>query len=87
MRFTGYSDDIELFMQQLYVSLSERDRRRYAAVEAVKLGYGRILYLSNLFGCSEKTIRRGLSELYDPPTLSLGRSRKKGVDANVVSTR
>ena len=45
MRFTGYSDDIELFMQQLYVSLSERDRRRYAAVEAVKLGYGSILYL------------------------------------------
>ena len=86
MRFTGYSEEIELFMQQLYASLSERDRRRYAAVEAVKLGYGSILYLSHLFGCSEKTIRRGLDELYDPPMLPLGRSRKKGADANVVST-
>ena len=37
MRFTGYSDEIEFFMQQLYVSLSERDRRRYAAVEAVTI--------------------------------------------------
>ncbi len=86
MRFTGYSDEIEFFMQQLYVSLSERERRRYAAVEAVKLGYGGILYLANLFGCSEKTIRRGLDELYDPPRLPLGRARKKGADANVVST-
>ena len=69
-------------MQQLYASLSERDRRRYAAVEAVKLGYGSILYLSHLFRCSEKTIRRGLDELYDPPMLPLGRSRKKGADAS-----
>lgn len=87
MRFTPYSAEIELFMQQLYASLSERDRRRYAAVEAVKLGHGGILYLAQLFGCSERTIRHGLDELHDPPTLPLGRTRKKGADANVVSTR
>jgi hypothetical protein len=86
MRFTRYSEEIEFSMHQLYLSLSERDRRRYAAVEAIKLGYGGILYLANLFGCSEKTIRRGVSELLNPPALPLGRSRKKGVDANLVST-
>lgn len=85
MRFTPYSAEIELFMQQLYASLSERDRRRYAAVEAVKLGHGGILYLARLFGCSERTIRNGLDELYDPPSLPLGRTREKGVDASDAS--
>lgn len=85
MRFTPYSAEIELFMQQLYASLSERDRRRYAAVEAIKLGQGGILYLAHLFGCSERTLRHGLTELYDPPALPLGRTRKKGVDVNLVS--
>lgn len=86
MRFTRYSEEIEFFMHQLYTSLSERDRRRYAAVEALKLGHGGILYLAQLFGCAEITIRRGLAERLTPPELPLGRSRKKGRDANVVST-
>ena len=87
MRFTPYPKEIESAMSLFYLSLSERDRRRYAAVEAVKLGHGGILYLSDLFGCSERTIRNGLDELYDPPALPLGRSRKKGADANAASTR
>lgn len=86
MRFTPYAPEIERFMQQLYVALSERDRRRYAAVEALKLGHGGILYLAQLFGCAEKTIRRGLQELFAPMELPLGRSRKKGADANAIST-
>lgn len=86
MRFTRYSEEIESSMHQLYSSLSERDRRRYAAVEALKLGHGGILYLAQLFGCAEKTIRRGLIELLTPPELPPGKSRKKGLDANVVST-
>lgn len=86
MRCTPYPPEIERFMHQLYLSLSERDRRRYAAVEALKLGHGGILYLAHLFGCAEKTIRRGLDELLTPPELPLGRSRKKGADANARST-
>jgi hypothetical protein len=46
MRFTRYSEEIEFSMHQLYSSLSERDRRCYAAVEALKLGHGGILYLA-----------------------------------------
>lgn len=33
-----YPPNIEVQMQQYYQSLSEKDRRRYAAIEAVKLG-------------------------------------------------
>ena len=36
----AYSGDVERHMQLLYDSLSEKDRRRYAAVEAEKLGHG-----------------------------------------------
>ena len=40
----GYSADIEQQMQAFYESLSEKDRRRYAAVEADKLGHGGVRY-------------------------------------------
>ncbi len=50
-------------MQRLYKSLSEKDRRRYAAVEAVKLGWGGISYISQLFECDYYTIRFGSDEL------------------------
>ena len=40
MPIQPYSSEIEQRMQQLYQSLSEKDRRRYAAVEALKLGWG-----------------------------------------------
>ena len=41
-----YPEEIEEQMQWYYQSLSEKDRRRYAAIEAVKLGYGGITYVS-----------------------------------------
>jgi hypothetical protein len=35
-----YGEEIEEQMKNLYQSLSEKDRRRYAAIEAKKLGFG-----------------------------------------------
>ena len=34
----GYGQDIEVKMKRLFATLSEKDRRRYAALEAAKLG-------------------------------------------------
>ncbi len=63
----------------LYDSLSEKDRRRYAAVEAEKLGYGGARYVSNLFGCDEATIRQGREDIQQlPDDAAEGRVRKKG---------
>ena len=42
-----YSAAVEGQMTRFYRSLNERDRRRYAAVEAVKLGYGGIEYVAS----------------------------------------
>ena len=53
---TIYSPMLEKQIQSYYESLSEKDRRRYAAVEAKKLGYGGIRYISRLFGCNYRTI-------------------------------
>ena len=58
-----YPPDVELAMQVLYRSLRESDRRRYAAVEAAKLGHGGLDYIAALLGCDPKTIRRGQQDL------------------------
>ena len=78
----GYSVKVEGQMLRLYRSLNERDRRRYAAVEADRLGHGGLDYISRLFGCAPKTIRRGIAELESGEELASERQRKKGGDEN-----
>jgi hypothetical protein len=76
--FTVYSPAIEAAMRRVFQSLNERDRRLFAAAEVTKLGHGGLLYLSRLFDCDPKTIRRGIGELPLESSLPPGRSRKKG---------
>jgi len=54
-----YSPEIEQSMRMFHDSLSEKDRRRYAAIEAAKLGPGGTEYISTLLSCDPKTIRQG----------------------------
>ena len=77
-----YSADVERMMRRLFGSLKESDRRRYAAIEAAKLGHGGIESIASVLGCDPKTIRLGLGELEGEDDLDPNRSRKKGVDAN-----
>ena len=66
-------------MKHFYESLSEKDRRRYAAVEAVKLGHGGVEYIAGLFGCDPKTVEHGHQDVADlPEDEAEGRVRKKG---------
>jgi hypothetical protein len=74
---TGYEKSIELKMQRLFATLSEKDRRRYAGIEAAKLGHGGIDYVSGLFEMDPKTVRRGLMELELPDDPAQSRVRKK----------
>ena len=75
----AYSDRVEAHMQALYRSLSEKDRRRYAAVEAEKLGHGGVEYVSELFGCDPHTVRHGWEDIEQlPQDEAVGRVRKKG---------
>ena len=77
-----YSAAVERQMVRFYRSLKERDRRRYAAVEAVKLGHGGIEYVSRLLSCDPKTIGRGITELESEEQLATDGQRKKGADEN-----
>jgi hypothetical protein len=66
-------------MTNLYRSLSEKDRRRYAAVEAEKLGHGGVQYVAQLFECDPDTIRHGAEDIEQLPTdVAERRVRKKG---------
>ena len=74
----AYSPAIEEQMQRYYESLSEKDRRRYAAIEAVKIGYGGISYIHRVLGCVRGSIRLGIAELSDPEAMREERQRSPG---------
>jgi hypothetical protein len=75
----GYERPVEVQMANFYRSLSEKDRRRYAAIEAEKFGHGGVAYVASLFGCDPETIRRGKEDLQHlPQDTAEGRVRKKG---------
>ena len=74
----SYSLEIENTMLKVYTNLNEKDRRRYVAVEALKLGYGGKQYIMNLFSCSHHRINRGLWELDHEEENISDRIRKKG---------
>ena len=73
-----YTPEIEEMMQIFYQSLSEKERRRYAAIEALKIGYGGISYAERLFGANCRTIKRGIEDLKSPELMSQSRIRLKG---------
>jgi hypothetical protein len=75
-----YSPELEHSMRMFHDSLSEKDRRRYAALEAAKLGHGGIAYISTLLGCDPKTVRQGRQDLERLPDGLGDRVRKKGAD-------
>lgn len=58
-----YTEKVKESMKTFYDSLSEKDRRRYAAIEVLKFGYGGKKYICKILGCDIETINRGLEEL------------------------
>jgi len=73
-----YSADVAWKMKRLFGWLSEKDRRRYAAVEAAKLGHGGVEYIARVLACDPKTIRQGLRDLEEEEDAAAGRIRKTG---------
>ncbi len=61
---TPYDTKTEQKMIKFFESLSEKDKRRYSAIEVLKLPYGGRSYIVNLFGCHFQTIEKGINELY-----------------------
>ena len=74
----SYPAEIETQMQRYYQSLSEKDRRRYAGIEAIKLGYGGISYIHRVLGCDYRTIKAGIAELKDDSSMDEVEVRRHG---------
>jgi Rhodopirellula transposase DDE domain len=75
---TPYPGEIEKLIKDTYLRLSEKERRTYAAIEALKLPRGGKAYISQLLGCSRRTVLRGIKEIENPETILKEKIRKKG---------
>jgi transposase len=73
--------------QGLSGELSERARRRWAAVEAVSLGRGGISVVSAATGLAHSTIRRGILELDAGEAPPAGRQRRAGAGRKRADVR
>ena len=63
----AYPPEVEAAMKRFYQTLSEKDKRRYAAVEGLKLGHGGMIYVADVLGCHRSTISAGIKELKGLP--------------------
>lgn len=83
-----YEPQVEERMRSFCETLSEKDRRRFAALEAIRLGHGGIEYVAQVLGCSTRTIERGAEELDQLPNdPAAGRVRRPGAGRKKRSPR
>ena len=79
MAVLRFDEAKEARMRGFFESLSEKDQRRYAALQADQLGHGGIVYVAEVLGCSVQTIGRGIDELDQlPDDPASGRVRRPG---------
>lgn len=78
MVMAHYSNEVEAMMLNFYNSLDEAGRRRYAGLEAERIGHGGLAYVEALFGITHKTVVKGAEELAGIIELVPGRVRKSG---------
>jgi hypothetical protein len=84
MKIQKYSPKIEERMSNFYNSLSEKERRRYAAIESEKLGYGGATYIQALFHCDNRTILHGTQDLDKDLSKENNRIRQAGAGRKPV---
>jgi len=82
----GYAADIEGMMQRFFSWLSEKDRRRDAAIEATKLGHGGVEYIARVLACDPKTIRQGLRSWRKQRMRRGAPPKKRGAARNACGT-
>ncbi len=62
-----YTALVEQEMRKFYNTLSEKDKRRYAGIEALKKQRGGIVYVSSILKCGRKTVSKGIKDLQELP--------------------
>ena len=85
-----YPENVEEMMITFYKSLPEKDRRHYAALEALKLGRGGTNYVSRVLRLDKKILIKAKGELMSPMSLEQvpsGKQRRPGGGRKKNSTR
>jgi hypothetical protein len=59
----SYPQENAQHMRQFFESLSEKDRRRYAGIEALKYGHGGRNSIAQVLGCSRRTVSKGAKDV------------------------
>lgn len=74
-----YPPEVEETMRSFYNSLNEKDRRRFAGLEALRFGHGGRSYIARVLGCSRNTVSKGAREVSGLPWRAVEqRIRKPG---------
>ncbi len=78
MKKSDFDFDLEKYSLLFFDSLSEKDKRLYAGLESMKLGYYGVGEIAEKYGMNKHTVRRGRRELLAEDLLPPGKVRKKG---------
>jgi len=73
-----YSKEISEKVIKFHSVIREADKRRFAGLEAIKIGHGGKTYIHNLLGCDYKTINKGIEDLKQSTIEFSEKSRKPG---------
>jgi len=78
MKKIDFTYDIEKHEDFFYSQLSERGKRQYAGLEAMKLGYNGVEKVSKRFSIHKHTVRKGKKELLEQVLPPANKIRQKG---------
>jgi predicted ArsR family transcriptional regulator len=78
MKKVDFTYDIETHEFFFYSQLSERGKRQYAGLEAMKHGYNGVEKVSKRFGIHKHTVRKGKKELLAQELPPANKIRKEG---------
>lgn len=86
--FCGFDEAVETQTRNLFETFDEKDKRRFAAIQARQLGHGGMKYISELLRISVSTIGRGIEELdMLPDDPAQGRTRRPGAGRKKSNAR
>lgn len=78
MKKTDFNYDIEKYTLLFFNNLSEKDKRLYAGLEALNIGYYGVAEISKKLKIHKHTIRNGQKELLSENLVPANKIRRKG---------
>jgi predicted transcriptional regulator len=78
MKKSDFNIDIDRYSLLFFNSLSEKNKRLYAGLESMKLGYYGVDEIAEKYSLHKHTVRRGKKELFPGDLLPTEQVRRSG---------